>query len=131
MVEIFFAILGEIILSAETSQLVFFIISTLYLNKEFFLQEFISNTSNALIKIHDDDMTDTFKLSSRGDLEIDNIPSPQQHMLILVDTGIGTTKADLINNLGSIAKPGTKMFMENLQDSADLPMIWVAFFSTW
>lgn len=72
-------------------------------------------------------MTDTFKLGSGRDLDIDNIHSPQEHMLTSVDIGIGMTKADRINNLGTIAKRGTKMFMENLQDGADMSMIWVAF----
>lgn len=76
-------------------------------------------------------MTDTFKLGSGRDLDIDNIHSPQEHMLTLVDIGIGMTKADRINNLGTISKRGTKMFMENLQDGADMSMIWVAFSSTY
>ncbi|KAL1766883.1 hypothetical protein HispidOSU_025425, partial [Sigmodon hispidus] len=98
----------------KSSQLVFVIINTLYLNKETFLQELVSNASNALINIHYDSMTDPFKLDIVTDLEIDNSSSPQEHMLTLVDTGIGMTKADLINNLGTNVKPGTKN-MKTLQ----------------
>lgn len=84
-----------------------------------------------MIKIHYDSLTDPFKLSSGKDLETDNIPRHQEHKLGLVDTGIGMTKADLINTLGAIAKPGPKMFVENLQTSADMSMIGAGFVSAY
>lgn len=84
-----------------------------------------------MIKIHYDNQSDTFKLSSGKDLEIDNIPRHQEHKLSLVDIGIGMTKADLTPNLGAIAKPGTKMFVENLQPSADMSMIGAGFVSAY
>merc|ERR1712054_232684 len=108
---------------AEVNRLMDIIINSLYTDKQVFLRELISNAADALEKTRFHSVQDESFLGDTKDLEIKLEHDADAKTISIIDTGIGMSKADLINNLGTVAKSGTTNFLEAMADGADANLI--------
>ncbi len=108
---------------AEVSRLLDIIVNSLYSNKDVFLRELISNASDALDKIRLLALTKTDALSTGKDLEVRISADAEHGVLTISDTGIGMTKAHLVQHLGTIAKSGTSAFIDTVAKGGDMNLI--------
>jgi molecular chaperone HtpG len=98
----------------EANQILNLMIHSLYSNKEIFIRELVSNASDALDKLNMLVLTDEKYKDITFSPRIDIVANKEAKTLIIKDSGIGMNEEDLMNNLGTIAKSGTKAFLENL-----------------
>ena len=99
---------------AETKQVMHLMIHSLYSNKEIFLRELISNASDALDRLRFLGVADDSVYEGDGDLRIELEVDEEKGLLTIRDNGIGMSRDDVIENIGTIAKSGTKAFLDQL-----------------
>ena len=119
---------------SEVSQVLQLMIHSLYSNKEIFLRELISNASDACDKLRFESLADDNLLANDSQLKIHIGYDKDTHTLVIRDNGIGMTREEVINNIGTIAKSGTKEFLQNLtgdqaKDSNLIGQFGVGFYS--
>eukprot|EP00434_Breviolum_minutum_P021413 symbB.v1.2.018894.t1/scaffold1526.1/size113566/1 len=108
---------------AEVNRLMDIIINSLYTDKQVFLRELISNAADALEKARFHSVQDETFLGDTKDLEVKIEHDADAKTISIIDTGVGMSKADLINNLGTVAKSGTTNFLEAMAEGGDANLI--------
>ncbi len=103
---------------AEVGRVLSLVVNSLYSNKEIFLRELVSNASDALDKLRFRAITEPGLMKDDATLAIRIRPEPKDGVLIVEDTGIGMTEAELVENLGTIARSGSQAFLDKLEASA-------------
>lgn len=102
---------------AEVDRLMDMIVNSLYSNREVFLRELISNASDALDKMRFLSVTNNEAMKGRDNLEILVKADKENNQIIIEDSGIGMTREQLLSNLGTIARSGTRKFMEQMAEA--------------
>lgn len=105
--------------AAETGRILELLTHSIYSNKEIFLRELISNASDAIDKARIKSLTDTNYLGDDTEFQIKLIVDADAKTLTLIDNGIGMTEDELHQHLGTIAKSGTKEFLEKMQKAKE------------
>lgn len=105
---------------AETKQLLDLMVHSIYTNREIFLRELISNASDAIDKIRFEALTNHALLENETDFEIFLIPDETTHTLTISDNGMGMTVDEVVENIGTIAKSGTKSFLERIKEAGSV-----------
>ena len=101
---------------AETKRLLDLVVNSIYTNKEIFLRELISNASDAIDKIHFESLTNREILGGDENYEIFVLPDSETKTITISDNGIGMSRSEVIQNIGTIAQSGTKAFLEKIRD---------------
>jgi len=104
---------------AELKQLLHLITHSLYSDREIFLRELISNASDAINKVKFDSLANEDKLEDNKDWKIRIVPDKGAKTLTISDNGIGMTRDEVVENLGTVAKSGTRAFLEAVRAKAD------------
>ncbi|WP_338982765.1 molecular chaperone HtpG [Fusobacterium nucleatum] len=107
----------EKIFKAETKELLNLMIHSIYTNKEIFLRELISNANDAIDKLKFQSLTDTDILKDNDKFRIDISVDKDNRILTISDNGIGMTYEEVDDNIGTIAKSGSKLFKEQLEEA--------------
>lgn len=111
---------------AETKQLLDLMVHSIYTNREIFLRELISNASDAIDKIRFESLTNQALLEGNSEFEICILPDETTNTLTISDNGMGMTYDEVVENIGTIAKSGTKAFLDKLKtagSTADTELI--------
>ena len=104
---------------AELKQLLHLITHSLYSDREIFLRELISNASDAVNKVRFDSLANADKLEGNTDWKIKITPDKDANTLTISDNGVGMSRQEVIDNLGTVARSGTKAFLKGLKEAKD------------